>query len=274
MVSVNLKLSGENFFIILAKTPDLMFRMLPFIPGYFYYISLVLQAICVIHCLKRGTQQKWIYLIIFLPLVGCIVYFFTEILPARRNIDVQGGLESLFTSPSGRIKRLEANLKFGNTFNNRILLADAYRMAGRMDEAIELYSTSLTGAFTENEYVINKLIAAYFETKQYAELIVLARKIYNAPQFARSEAHLLYARALDITGDKEGAEKEFKKMKGRFADFAARYQYGLFLRREGRGKEASEILDAIVTEAPHLSPRERRDNRIWILKSKEELTKV
>src|ERR1700743_1736501 len=183
MVSVNIKLSGENFFIILAKTPDPMFRMLPFIPGYFYYISIVLQAICVIHCLRRGTQQKWIYLIVFLPLIGCIAYFFTEILPQRRNINWQGGLESLFVSPSGRIKRLEENLKFGNTFNNRILLADAYRMAGRVDEAIELYATSLTGAFTENEYVISRLIAAYFETKQYAELIVLARKIYNVPKF-------------------------------------------------------------------------------------------
>ena len=248
--------------------------MIPFIPSYFYFISVALQAICVIHCLRRGAEQRWIYLIVFLPVVGCIAYFFTEILPARRNINFQGGLDTLFVSPAGRIKRLETNLRFADTFNNRILLADAYKAAGRIDEAIELYSTSLTGAFTENEYVISKLISAYFETKQYEELILLARRIYQAPQFGRSEAHLFYARALDITGDKEGAEKEFKKMKGRFADFAARYQYGLFLQREGRAKEAREILDDIVTEALHLSPRERRHNRTWIQKSKEELTRA
>ena len=248
--------------------------MIPFIPSYYYYISIALQAICVIHCLRRGAEQKWIYLIVFLPVVGCIAYFYTEILPARRNVNWQGGLDFLFVSPAGRIKRLEANLRFTDTFNNRILLADAYRAAGRMDEAIELYSTSLTGAFSENEYVISKLISAYFETRQYEKLILLARKIYTVPQFARSEAHLFYARALDITGDKEAAEKEFKRMKGRFADFAARYQYGLFLHREGREKEAREILDGIVAEAPHLSPRERRYNRTWIQKSKEELPRV
>jgi hypothetical protein len=252
-----------------------MFRMLPMIPGYYYYISLVLQGICVIHCLRRGkSDQKWIWLIVFLPLIGCIAYFFTEIFPLNRTGNWSNNLGSLLVSPAARIKRLEANLHFADTFNNRILLANAYRIVGRTEEAIELYSTSLTGAFSENEYVISALISAYFETKQYDELILLARKIYKTPQFARSEAHLFYARALDLTGDKEGAEKEFKRMKGRFADFEARYQYGLFLQREGREQEAFEVLDDIVREAPHLSPRERRSSRTWILKAKEELKKA
>lgn len=245
--------------------------MLPFFPGYFYYISIGLQIICVIHCLRKGTEQRWIWLIIFIPVIGCLAYIFTEVSPAGRTGAGQTGLSSLFMSPAGRIRRLEQNLHFANTFNNRILLADAYKAAGRTEEAIDLYSSSLTGAFTENEYVINQLISAYFETKQYPELILWARKIYKRPQFARSEAHLLFARALDITGDKEGAETEFKRMKGRFADFQARYQYSLFLQREGREKEAREMLKDIVGEAYHLSSRERRSNSTWIQKSREEL---
>jgi hypothetical protein len=117
------------------------------------------------------------------------------------------------------------------------------------------------------------LIAAYFKTERYPELIAQARKIYSTPAFARSEAHLFYARALDLTGDPAGAEREFKKMKGRFADFAARYQYGLFLQRAGRESEAQDVLADIVNEAPHLSSRERRANYLWIQKAKEELKK-
>lgn len=245
--------------------------MFPGIPGYIYYISIGLQIICVLHCIRRGTQQRWIWLIVFLPFVGCIAYLFTEILPRRNMGDWRAGLGDLFMSPAARIRRLEENLHFADTFNNRVLLANAYLVAGRMEEAIELYSSSLTGAFTENEYVIGRLIAAYFKTEQYPELILLAKKIYRSPQFARSEAHLLYARALDISGDKAGAENEFKKMKGRFADFEARYQYCLFLQRAGREREAQGMLEDIVKEAPHLSSRERRSNYTWILKSKEEL---
>src|SRR5829696_7536428 len=96
-----------------------------FAANYFYYITFGLQAICAIHCLRRGTQNKWIWIIIFLPLIGCIIYIFTEMFTGREMQEVQSGLGSLF-NPSGRISRLEENLRFADTFQNRVILADAY----------------------------------------------------------------------------------------------------------------------------------------------------
>jgi hypothetical protein len=251
-----------------------MFRFLPFIPSYLYYITIVLQVICVLHCIRnKGTQQNWIWLIVFVPLAGCIAYIFMEMLPKRNTGDWKASLESLLISPATRIRRLEQNLGFANTFNNRILLANAYMAVGRTEEAIELYSTSLTGHFAENEYATGRLISAYFTTGRYAELIQLARKICRSPQFPRSQAHVQYARALELTGDKAAAENEFKKMNGRFADFEARYQYALFLQRAGRDDASRQILRDIVREATHLSARERRNYYTWIQKSKEELKK-
>lgn len=174
-------------------------------------------------------------------------------------------------NPAGRIRRLENNLRFSDTFNNRVMLADAYLGIGRVDEAIELYTSSLMGAFTENDYVFRQLISAYFSQQQYQELIPLARKIYHRPEFQRSGWHLQYACALGYIGDNEGAEREFKKMKSRFSAFEARYQYGLFLQRSGRVEEARHIFRDMTEEAPQLSARERRSNRAWILKAKEEL---
>jgi hypothetical protein len=245
----------------------------PFIPSYLYYISLALQAICVIHCMRSGNQQKWIWLIVFLPYIGCIVYFFSEILPARNLGNWPSDIGSLL-NPAGRIKRLENNLRFTDTFNNRVLLADAYLAAGLTDEAIELYTSSLTGAFTENEHVIKQLIAAYAAQRRYAELIPLAEKIRQFPSFARSGTQIQYARALEYTGDSEGAEREFKKMKARFSAFEARYQYGMFLVRASRDEEARQVFADIAAEAPHLSSREKRYNRAWIIKAKEELKRA
>jgi len=247
--------------------------MLPFIPGYFYYISLSLQAICVLHCIRKNNQQKWIWIIVFLPLIGCIAYFFNEIVRVRDLTSLPTEFGSML-NPAGRISRLEKTLHFSNTFNNRIMLADAYLAAGRTDEAIELYTTSLTGAFTENEYVIGKLIAAYYMQERYSELIPLARKIYTLPEFTRSKAHIQYACSLGLTGRHEEAEKEFKKLKTRFSAFEARYQYGLFLQRTGRKEEALLVFRDMKDEAPHLSARERRYNRAWILKAKEELKRA
>ena len=247
--------------------------MLSFLPPSLYLVSIILQAICVIHCLAKGNQQRWIWIIIFLPVIGCVVYFFTEIVNANNARSLGSGLGGM-VNPLGRIRRLENNLRFTDTFNNRVMLADAYLAVGRTDEAIELYASGLTGAFTENEYVIKQLIRAYFEKQRYAEVITMARKLYGRPQFARSKEHVLYARALAYIGDQTAAEQEFMKMKARFADFEARYQYGLFLRGSGREKEARLVFEDITGEASHLSSRERRDNRAWIVRAKEELKKA
>src|ERR1700749_1719679 len=176
--------------------------MFPHIPGYFYYISIAMQAICVFHCVRKGTQQKWIWLIVFLPYIGCIAYIFTEIIPMRDLGNLQSGL-GLLVNPAARIRRLEHNLRFTDTFNNRVMLADAYMAVGRTDEAIELYTSSLTGAFTENEYVIKQLIGAYFENQRDEELISLAEKILVRPEFARSKAQIQYSCALGYTGDSQ-----------------------------------------------------------------------
>ena len=132
-------------------------------------------------------------------------------------------------------------------------------------------SSSLTGAFDENEYVFRQLIIAYYSKGEYTRILPLAKKIYNRPQFARSRAHLYYAISLEKTGETALAEQEFKKMKGRFSHFEARLQYGLFLKRTGREQEARQVFLDMVDEAPHLSSRERRDSRAWIGQARNEL---
>ncbi|MEO5564039.1 MAG: hypothetical protein ABIR18_11405, partial [Chitinophagaceae bacterium] len=164
--------------------------------GYFYIITIVLQVICVIHCIRKGKQNYWIWLIVFIPIIGCLVYFFTEILNSRDIRQVQSGMGDVL-NPGGRVKKLENNLRFSDTFNNRVELADAYLAAGQTPRAIDLYESSLTGNFTENEYVLSKLIVAYYQTKQFEKLVPIAKKIYNRPQFARSKPHICYAMALE-----------------------------------------------------------------------------
>ncbi len=177
-------------------------------------------------------------------------------------------------NPGGNIKKLEEELRFTDTFANRVKLADAYLAAGQTDKAIDLYKGSLTGAFSENEHVLMQLIAAYYEQQRYDEIIPLAKKIYKLPQFVRSKAHMLYAMSLENTGNIEQAENEFKAMKGRYSYFEQRYQYGLFLIRQGREKDAWQIFTDMLNEEQHLGQLEKKSNRVWFVKTKEELRKI
>jgi hypothetical protein len=215
--------------------------------------------------------MMWIWIIIFVPIVGCIAYIFMEILSGKNMSRVDFG--NFFNSrPS--IKQLEENLRFSDTFNNRVLLADAYLADGHREKAIELYESSLTGAFEENEYVHMQLIRAYSETNQFEKVVTISKKIYNVPTFPRSKAHLQYTMALDHLGCKAEAEKEFKQMQSRFSFYEPRYQYGLFLIRNNRAAEAKQLFNSMLEEYPHLSSRERRFANPYLKLVREELKRL
>jgi hypothetical protein len=244
-----------------------------FANSYLYYIPIALQAICVLHCIRSGNQNKWIWIIVFLPVIGSLIYLFSEVFTGREIDQVSSGMGQVFNS-NGSIKKLEQQLRFSDTFHNRIALADAYLAKGYTNDAIALYEQSLTGVFTENEHVIKQLIIAYANVSRFADILPLAKRIYNSPQFAKSKVHVVYALALEHAGNKEQAEKEFKMMNSRFAYFEARYQYALFLARNGRKGEAVQLLDDMVAESTQLSSRERRYNAQWIAQAREELRKL
>lgn len=235
-----------------------------------YYLSFILQGICAIHCIRKGNQNKWIWLIVFLPLIGCIAYIFTEMFTRNDMAQVQSGMSTVF-NPTGKIKKLRENLRFRDTFDNRVALADAYLEAGQIDSAIELYEGSLTGTFADHEHGNMQLIKAYYEKKRYEDLLGIAKKVYHLPQFKRSRAQTIYAAALGFTGRNEEAEKEFKSMNGKFSNYESRYEYAKYMMRNGRTEEAKNLLREMQHEVSHLDSAQKRYNKFWLGKIKEEV---
>jgi len=236
----------------------------------YYYLVLILQGICAFHCVRKGNQNKWIWLIVFLPLIGCIAYIFTEIITRNEMEQVQSGVSSVF-NPSGKIKKLQSNLQFRDTFDNRLALSDAYLEAGQAGLAIEIYEKNLVGTFEGHEHGNIQLIKAYYEKNRFDDAIRIAKKVYHLPQFKRSRAQTIYATALGYANRNEEAEKEFMSMNGKFSNYESRFQYGKFLLRNNRAEEAKNLFKNMLNEASHLESFERRNNRVWFSKIKEEL---
>lgn len=242
--------------------------------GSYYYINIGLAIFCGVHSYRRGTLNRWILWLIFIPFLGSLFYLFSEVFNKRNNFAKSVNYAPKKPVSGAGIKRLEEQLQFSDTFSNRVNLADAYLANGQTEQAVELYKSSLTGAFDENEHVMQQLIVAYFEARQYEEILPLAKKLYKTQQFAYSRQHLLYAMALENLGRSDEAENEFKAMKGRYSNFEQRYQYGLFLIRASREEEASQLFTNMLNEESHLSSMERRANRMWFAKTKDELRKI
>jgi len=242
--------------------------------GSYSYIVVGLALFCGIHSYRRGTLGRWIFWLLLLPVIGSLYYLFSEVLNTKRSFVKPTNYAPKVIASGANIRKLEEELRFTDTFANRVKLADAYLASGQTEKAVELYKASLTGAFSENEHVMQQLIVAYSALEQYDLVIPLAKKLYKLPQFARSRSHLLYAQALENLGQTEQAEIEFKAMKGRYSYFEQRYEYGLFLMRAGREEEAWQIFTDMLNEEQHLSPIERKTNRVWFSKTKDELRKI
>lgn len=239
----------------------------------YYYLVLILQGICVFHSIRRGTQSKWIWMIVFLPFIGCLAYLFTEIIQKQHFNTVQSGMSTL-VNPHGRIKELEDRFRFSATFANRTALADAYFAKGQYDRAIELYEPALTGIFDENEAVIKSLMQAYYKVERFEDIVRLAPKVSNSLDFAKNPANLCYALALEQVGEFESAEKEFKRMNLRFSNYDARCSYGAFLVRIGRSDDAFQVYQNIIIEAQQLRGRERNSMKPWAAKAQQEMNKL
>ena len=246
--------------------------MMQFFQGFSQYYVLVigLQGVCAFHSIRRGTQSKWIWIIVFLPLVGSLAYIFTEIIQRRHVSSVQEGVATII-NPTGRIRKLERVLKFSDTFANRTALADAYLAGGNYTQAVNLYESCLTHLFSNSEDVIKNLIQAYFHLGRYEDIIQLAPRVAGDLTFLKSPASLMYAISLEKCNLPEQAEQAYAKLNLRFSNYEARYRYGLFLLSTGRRQEALKILQGIIDEAQHMTRSEKGTSTGWIQKAEQTL---
>lgn len=158
-----------------------MYDIFSLLPGY-YFVVLILQALCVWHSIRKGNQQKWIWIIVFLPLIGCIAYIFTEIIKKRDINNLQANVSSM-VNPVGRIKDLEKQYQYSDTFTNLVRLADAYLYSKEYAKAISLYEKGLAGTFADNEHVMKQMVVAYYHLNRYEDAVGIGQRIKNDPNF-------------------------------------------------------------------------------------------
>lgn len=208
----------------------------------YYYLIIGLQAFCLFHAYKNRTDQKWYYLIIFLPVIGGLIYLYENFYNRNNVSNLQEGFKVLIYS-NYEVEKLEKAVKFSESFNNKVKLGDAYAERGRYEEAISLFESCRKGIYENNAELFQKLVNVYFLNKNYSKIIEL-----NKQGTFSGEAKIAYAWALHFTGDSAKAENIFKEMERRFANYEARLEYGKFLIEICRSNDARNLLENIMEE--------------------------
>ena len=223
-----------------------------------YYLIIGLQIYCAYHAYKNRNNMYWYFIIFFIPVIGCIIYLVTQVL---NKTDVTQITEEITTiiNPTKKIKELETALKFSNTFQNKINLADAYAQNKEYLKAIDHYENALASNFKDDPHTINKLIICYYNVQNYDKVIAYAPKINIEKNF--KETIFFYVLALEQKGELELAEIQLRKIDIRYSHYPERLELSKFLIRNDKKEAAKEILTEVTTEINAMTNVNARKNR-------------
>jgi hypothetical protein len=239
-----------------------------------FLLSIAAQVFCGIHAVRTG-RERWLFVIIFFSFIGCLIYFFVELLPEMRHQPVTykaGSALLKLLDPGRELRYLRDQAARTDTISNRKALADGYVQAGFFKEAITLYLTCLQGTYADDPSIMEGLSLAYFFQQDYAEAkkSLLRLKEIKAEK-TPNEFKLLLARTYEALGEQENAVNEYVNLLRLHSGEEARYRYALLLKKLGRTQEASELLKAIVAETRIQPKFYRRAQKKWVALAKKEI---
>lgn len=227
------------------------------------------------HAVRNGKDRMWIYIILFLPLLGGLAYFFSEILPSLRsgklmqNSNIHTVENALF--PTRRIQALEQQISLADTYQNRILLAEAYAAATRYEDAISLFTKTLRGIYKDDSFALSKRALTYYAS---GNLDLAKRDFEHILQTGgdlNEKDQLIYAIVLENLNQTTAAENAYQKAINLATGLEAEYQYALFLKRSGKSSQAKEVFEYMVVKAKSSPSYFRRLEAKWLRLAKEEL---
>jgi hypothetical protein len=231
-------------------------------------VSIAIQVLLIIHVIRTGRNQLWIWVLIFLPLAGAIAYLAVEMLPelfrsraARRT--ARGFRKAL--DPEADLRRYESEARVAGNVASRQRYAEELVRHQRYDEAIAQYRESLSGLYEHDPNLMFGLAQAQFgKGDASAARATLDELIRLNPEFRSPAGHLLYARALEAEGNVNKALEEYKVLAPSYPGAEAAVRYAQLLRTQGRDEEARQVARELLEQARIAPGHYRRAQRPWL----------
>lgn len=240
----------------------------------FFILTIALQVIAVVHVFRTGRNMSWLFLIILVPMVGCLAYFIVEVLPslnqspgARRTLQ---RAKNAF-DPKRGVREGSLNYERSQNIETACKLADELTRAGRHDEAVKICNEARTGLFEDDPKILLALANAQFAAADHAGVIATLDYLRDKnPGFRSADGHLVYARALEESGASQRAIEEYAALAKYYPGAEARVRQAILYKKLGQTERAAELFATVLNDA-RLAPKHfQRSQQEWIDLAKRE----
>lgn len=236
----------------------------------FYPWGVVLQAMAILHFIKRRPEGFWLWIILLGGGLGALVYMIAEVLP-----DVQLLRASMAgQSRRRRIRELEAIILENTAVGNLEELADLSLEEKHFARARELYDRVLTSQADSIDPRYRRGLAALALGDAAAAQADLERVVAEDPKYDVYRAIGLLAHASALAGQADQAEAWFAKATASSTLSETYYNYATFLAEQGRTAEAREWAQRVLAKKPTMPRYLQRRERPWFRKAQALLKRL
>ena len=234
----------------------------------FFIISLIIQVLLIVHVIKTGRNQIWIWVLALLSLAGAIAYIAVEVLPdlfrSRTAQRTARGFKKAI-DPTADLRKFENEARVTGNVAARQRYAEELSRQGRYDEAIAQFREALTGLYEHDPNLVLGVARAQFgKGDATAARTTLDELIRFNPDFKSPEGHLLYARTLESEGNTQKALEEYKVLAFSYPGAEAAVRYAQLLKSQGQSEEAQKVAHDLLEQARIAPAHYRRAQRTWL----------
>jgi len=221
--------------------------------------GLILQAIALVHFIRRRPDMYWLWIIIFLGPLGAAVYIFMEVVPylglLRHSFDAFPRRK--------RIRQLEALVLENPAAGNYEELGDLYIEERNFVRARECYDKAIRSRADLPDAFFRRGIAK-IELGDFAAAVPdLEYVVSRDPKYNSNRAAGLLAHAYANSGQPERAAALFEQVTERSTLSETDDNNATFRAAQGRTAEAREWTQRILAKKPTMPGYLRRRERPW-----------
>jgi hypothetical protein len=236
----------------------------------FFQWGLLLQALAIVHFIRRRPDTFWLYVIIFLGGLGAAVYIVIEVIPDL------GLLRQTFEG-FGRRKRitmLEALVLENPASGNYEELGDLYLDEGKFARARECYDKAISGRTSHLDPFYRRGIAEVNLRDFNAAAADFELVTSREPKYDSHRAMALLAHAYANTGQTDKAAALFQQVTEVSTLSETYLNYAEFLASQNRGAEARQWAERVLSRKATMPLYLQRRERPWFRKAKTVLKRL
>jgi hypothetical protein len=222
-----------------------------------------LQAIAIVHFIRRRPDTYWIFVILFLGWVGALIYIVVEVIPDAGLLRTQF---EVFPRRR-RIRELERAILDNPSAGNYEELGLLYLDNGDYARARASYDKAIASR-TDSVDAFYRRGVAEVELGDFAAAVPdIERAVAADRNYDFHRAVGLLAHAYAEIGQAEKADALFQQATRISTSSETYYNYATFLQAQGRSDEARQWAQKILDQRRTMPGYQRRRERVWFRKA-------